>query len=192
MRPTLVYGTYDDEASPLLRLHLRIAALEHPERREEVHLHLLLRLVHRKLRPGYLRLDRRVRDEDVGKHSIRLQPAEIRFNGRRIRKVADLRVVAQDLRAVFLERVADGLAYSARGPGDKRDLAGQVEFLLDHISVPPVKNPSCGASPLDAENFTISRTSIPHTNRQNKVTFQAMLFKSALRYPLAKRRPSVK
>ena len=30
MRPTLVYGTYDDEASPFLRFHLRIAQLEHP------------------------------------------------------------------------------------------------------------------------------------------------------------------
>ena len=48
------------------------------------------------------------------------------------RQVADLRVVADHLRAELLERIADRLADAAGRARDERDLAGQIELLLQH------------------------------------------------------------
>jgi len=57
MGAALVDRTENDEPSPLLRLHFRIAPLKHPERRKEIDLHFLLSLIKRELRPRNLRLN---------------------------------------------------------------------------------------------------------------------------------------
>ena len=156
MRTAFLHAPDRDEPSPSLRLHARIAELEHPKSRVEVHLHLREHRLTRHFTPLQIRLDGRIADENVGRRGesvenvldglgvaevsdrlLRLRVELLRQGERLLKRGGLARAVHDDMRTELGEAERDGAANAACRPRDKRRATREIEFLLQHQKYPP-------------------------------------------------------